>query len=56
MLGGGGNGKLSYSMNAYIGFKAPAQLLNYTYVEAVSNAMKPDGTRRSGSPSPSISA
>jgi prepilin-type processing-associated H-X9-DG protein len=31
-LGGGGNGELSYSMNAYIGYKAPEQLQSFTYV------------------------
>ncbi len=31
-LGGGGNGRLSYSMNAYIGYKAPESLRGFTYV------------------------
>lgn len=31
-LGGGGNGRLSYSMNAYIGYKAPESLQSFTYV------------------------
>ncbi|MBI4579454.1 MAG: DUF1559 domain-containing protein [Planctomycetes bacterium] len=31
-LGGGGNGRLSYSMNAYIGYRAPEQLQSFTYV------------------------
>ncbi|MBP7748012.1 MAG: prepilin-type N-terminal cleavage/methylation domain-containing protein [Phycisphaerae bacterium] len=31
-LGGGGNGRLSYSMNAYIGYRAPEQLESFTYV------------------------
>ncbi len=31
-LGGGGNGRLSYSMNAYIGYKAPEDLASFTYV------------------------
>jgi prepilin-type N-terminal cleavage/methylation domain-containing protein/prepilin-type processing-associated H-X9-DG protein len=31
-LGGGGNGRLSYSFNAYIGYKAPEDLRSFTYV------------------------
>ncbi len=31
-LGGGGNGRLSYSMNAYIGYRAPESLQSFTYV------------------------
>jgi len=31
-LGGGGNGRLSYSMNAYIGYRAPEDLQTFTYV------------------------
>ena len=30
--GGGGNGRLSYSMNGYIGYRAPEQLTNFRYV------------------------
>lgn len=30
--GGGGNGRLSYSMNGYIGYKAPEDLQSFTYV------------------------
>jgi prepilin-type N-terminal cleavage/methylation domain-containing protein/prepilin-type processing-associated H-X9-DG protein len=30
-LGGGGNGRLSYSMNAYIGYRAPEELQSFTY-------------------------
>jgi len=40
-LGGGGNGRLSYSMNAYIGGKKPAHLRSFTYIEAVNNAPLP---------------
>jgi prepilin-type processing-associated H-X9-DG protein len=36
-VGGGGNGQLSYSMNAYIGFKSPNNLRSFRYVEASSN-------------------
>jgi prepilin-type N-terminal cleavage/methylation domain-containing protein/prepilin-type processing-associated H-X9-DG protein len=31
-LGGGGNGRLSYSMSAYIGYQAPEKLESFTYV------------------------
>jgi prepilin-type N-terminal cleavage/methylation domain-containing protein/prepilin-type processing-associated H-X9-DG protein len=31
-LGGGGNGRLGYSMNAYIGYKSPEELQSFTYV------------------------
>lgn len=31
-LGGGGNGRLSYSLNAYIGYKAPENLHSFRYV------------------------
>ena len=31
-LGGGGNGRLSYSLNGYIGYKAPENLASFTYV------------------------
>lgn len=31
-LGGGGNGRLSYAMNAYIGYKSPEQLEGFRYV------------------------
>jgi prepilin-type processing-associated H-X9-DG protein len=31
-IGGGGNGRLSYSLNAYIGYRAPDQLRGFTYV------------------------
>lgn len=33
-LGGGGNGRLSYSLNAYIGYRAPEHLQAFTYVAA----------------------
>jgi prepilin-type N-terminal cleavage/methylation domain-containing protein len=31
-LGGGGNGRLSYSLNAYVGYQAPDRLGGFTYV------------------------
>lgn len=31
-IGGGGNGRLSYSMNAYVGYKSPERLQSFTYV------------------------
>jgi len=31
-LGGGGNGRLSYSLNAYVGYKTPENLQAFTYV------------------------
>lgn len=43
--GGGGNGRLSYSMNAYIGCKTPEELASFVYVEAVSNLPLPGGIR-----------
>jgi len=43
--GGGGNGRLSYSMNAYIGWRSPDQLSSFVYVEAVSNLPLPGGLR-----------
>ncbi len=44
-LGGGGNGRLSYSMNAYIGYKKPDQCQNFRYLEAVNLAPLPGGNR-----------
>lgn len=43
--GGGGNGRLSYSMNAYIGCKTLEELGSFVYVEAVSNVPLPGGVR-----------
>jgi prepilin-type N-terminal cleavage/methylation domain-containing protein len=31
-IGGGGNGRLSYSLNAYVGYKSPERLGSFTYV------------------------
>ncbi len=45
-LGGGGNGRLSYSMNAYIGYKAPEQLQGFTYVVDAPGNLLPGGQRR----------
>lgn len=45
-LGGGGNGRLSYSVNAYIGYQAPEQLLGFTYVADSLNNLLPDHQRR----------
>ena len=42
VLGGGGNGRLSYSMNAYIAFKSPSQLTSFRYVVAELNRPLPD--------------
>ncbi len=39
-LGGGGNGRLSYSMNAYIGYRAPEHLQSFTYAaDALDNLL-----------------
>jgi prepilin-type N-terminal cleavage/methylation domain-containing protein/prepilin-type processing-associated H-X9-DG protein len=43
--GGGGNGRLSYSMNAYLGCKSPDQLVSFVYLEAVNNVPLPGGVR-----------
>lgn len=43
--GGGGNGRLSYSMNAYIGCKTQEELTNFVYVETVNNVPLPGGNR-----------
>ena len=40
-LGGGGNGRLSYSMNAYIGYRAPEKLQSFTYVADSLNNLLP---------------
>lgn len=42
--GGGGNGRLSYSMNGYIGCKAPENLASFTYVADSLNNPLPGGT------------
>jgi len=43
--GGGGNGRLSYSMNAYIGCKTFEELASFVYVEAVNGVPLPGGIR-----------
>jgi prepilin-type processing-associated H-X9-DG protein len=45
-LGGGGNGRLSYSMNGYIGYRAPESLGSFTYVADALDNLLPDGQRR----------
>ncbi len=45
IAGGGGNGRLSYSMNAYIAYKKPEDLLHYRYVATVANRPLPGTTR-----------
>jgi len=44
-VGGGGNGKLSYSMNAYIGYKAPTQLQSFRYFADSLNNPLPGGQK-----------
>lgn len=43
--GGGGNGRLSYSMNAWIGYKNPSQLQSFTYVADSLNNPLPGGKK-----------
>lgn len=45
-LGGGGNGRLSYSMNAYIGYKSPDSLGSFTYVADSNNNLLPGKQKR----------
>jgi prepilin-type N-terminal cleavage/methylation domain-containing protein/prepilin-type processing-associated H-X9-DG protein len=42
-LGGGGNGRLSYSLNAYVGYKSPENLQAFTYVADSLNNPLPGG-------------
>jgi prepilin-type processing-associated H-X9-DG protein len=42
-LGGGGNGRLSYGMNAYIGYRAPTRLGSFTYVADSFDNLLPGG-------------
>jgi len=42
-IGGGGNGRLSYSFNAYIGYRAPESLQGFTYVADALNNPLPGG-------------
>lgn len=44
-LGGGGNGRLSYSMNAYIGYREPGGLQSFTYVADSLDNPLPGGER-----------
>lgn len=44
--GGGGNGRLSYSMNAYIGYYAPESLASFTYVADSLDNPLPGGEQR----------
>jgi prepilin-type processing-associated H-X9-DG protein len=41
-IGGGGNGRLSYSLNAYTGYKAPETLSGFTYVADSLDNPQPD--------------
>jgi prepilin-type N-terminal cleavage/methylation domain-containing protein/prepilin-type processing-associated H-X9-DG protein len=45
-LGGGGNGRLSYSLNAWIGYKPPEQLQSFVYVADAPNNALPGGRGR----------
>lgn len=45
-IGGGGNGRLSFSLNAYVGYRAPEQLQSFRYVaDALDNPL-PGGVER----------
>ncbi|UCG15788.1 MAG: prepilin-type N-terminal cleavage/methylation domain-containing protein [Phycisphaerales bacterium] len=45
-IGGGGNGRLSYSLNAFVAYKAPESLGSFTYVAPSFDALPGDqGTR-----------
>ncbi|HOA75144.1 MAG TPA: hypothetical protein PL151_19025 [Phycisphaerae bacterium] len=43
--GGGGNGRLSYSMNAYVGYKDPNRLQSFVYVADSLNNPLPGGKK-----------
>ena len=43
---GGGNGRLSYSLNAYVGYKSPENLQGFAYVGDSLNDLLPDHHRR----------
>lgn len=45
-LGGGGNGRLSYSMNGYIGYRAPESLQSFRYVADSLNNQLPGHQKR----------
>ncbi|HRX83859.1 MAG TPA: type II secretion system protein, partial [Phycisphaerae bacterium] len=45
--GGGGNGRLSYSLNAFVGYLAPERLGGFTYAADAPDNLLPDGTARS---------
>ncbi len=42
--GGGGNGRLSYSLNAYIGYRSPDSLFSFTYVADSPDNLLPGDT------------
>ena len=42
-IGGGGNGRLSYSLNAYVGYKPPDRLGGFTYAAASIDNTLPGG-------------
>lgn len=42
-IGGGGNGRLSYSLNAYIGYQSPGRLGSFTYVAPSLDNLLPGG-------------
>jgi len=44
--GGGGNGRLSYSLNAYVGYKSPESLYAFTYLAASEDLALPGGEDR----------
>jgi len=43
LLGGGGNGRLSYALNAFVGYRPPESLGGFTYVADSLNNALPDG-------------
>lgn len=45
-LGGGGNGRLSYSLNAWIGCKVPENLQSFVYAADSLNNLLPGGRKR----------
>jgi prepilin-type N-terminal cleavage/methylation domain-containing protein/prepilin-type processing-associated H-X9-DG protein len=45
VLGGGGNGRLTFSMNAYIAYKKPEDLARFTYVAPVNRPLPGGGSR-----------
>lgn len=45
VIGGGGNGRLSYSLNAYIGYRSPESLARFKYVADAMNNKLPGGQK-----------